>query len=95
MYLCLSDENQSTASSKRKKLTGSQKLQIAYGKEKLGTILRQVNASQNSRQTIDNTHNEFQPLLSIIAERFDNIIKDQSNYYIREENKNEFQLEKT
>ena len=30
-------------------------------------MLSQVNASQNSRQTIGNTQNSFQPLVSIIT----------------------------
>ena len=61
VYLCLSDANQPTVSSEHKKiLTGSQKLQIANGNEKLDTKLSQVNASQNSRQTIENTHNGYQ-----------------------------------
>ena len=35
-------------------------------------MLSQVDASQNSRQMIDNIHNDFQPLASIMTERFDN-----------------------
>ena len=58
-----------------KKLSGSQKLQIAYWNEKLDTMLNQVNASQNSRQMIDNIHNDFQPFDCIMAEKFDNIQK--------------------
>ena len=54
-----------------KKLSGSQKLQIAYRNEKLGTMLSQVNASQNSRQLIDNVHNDLQPFVCIMAERFE------------------------
>ena len=46
-------------------------------------MLSQVNASQNSRQMIDNIHNCFLPLASIITERFDNTPKDQSNYNLR------------
>ena len=79
MYL--SNTNQPTANSELKKLTGSQKLQIAYGNDKLKTILSQVNASQNSRQTIGNNHNGFQPLVSIKAESFDNTLKVQFKYY--------------
>ena len=71
------------------KLTRSQKLQIAYGNEKLDAILSQVNASQNSRQMIDNIHNDFQPFACIMNEKFDNTLKDQSNYYLREESKTE------
>ena len=58
-------------------------------------MLSQVNASQNSRQTIGNTHNDFQPLASIITERFDNSLKYQSNYYLREASKKECQEETT
>ena len=58
-------------------------------------MLSQVNASQNSRQTIGNTHNGFQSLASIITERFDNSLKYQSNYYLREESKKECQEETT
>ena len=50
-------------------------------------MLSLVNASQNSRQMIDNIHNVFQPFACIMTERFDNTPKDQSNYYLREENK--------
>ena len=55
------------------KLKRSQKLQIAYGNEKLDTVLSQVNALQISRQTIGNTHCCLQPLTSIITQRFDYI----------------------
>ena len=50
-------------------------------------MLSQVDASQNSRQIIDNIHNDFQPFTRIMTERFDNIPKDQSNYNLREDNK--------
>ena len=36
---------------------------------------------------IGNIHNDFQPFACIMTERFDNIPKDQSNYYLREESK--------
>ena len=36
------------------------------------TMLSQINVSQNSRQMIDNTHNDFQPFACIMTERFDN-----------------------
>ena len=52
-------------------------------------MLRQINASQNSRKKISNYHNGFQSKACIIAERFDNTIKDQSNYYLSEESKKE------
>ena len=58
-------------------------------------MLSQVNKSQNLRQTIGNTHNGLQLLASIITERFDNTLKDQSNYYLREESKKECQEETT
>ena len=86
MYLYLSDANHPTVSSELfKKFTGSQKLQIANGNEKLYTMLSQINSLQNSRQKLGNIHNGFQPLASIITERFDKTLKDQSNYYLREE----------
>ena len=78
-----------------KKLSGSQKLQIAYWNEKKTQKLSRVNASQNSRQMIDNIHNDFQPFSCIMTERFDNTPKDQSNYYLREENKKECREETT
>ena len=58
-------------------------------------MLSQVNKSQNSRQTIGNTHNGLQLLARIITERFDNTLKDQSNYYLREDSKKECQEEIT
>ena len=71
----------------KKKLSGNQRLQIAYGNEKLNTMLSQLNVSQNLRQMIDNIYNDFQPFSCIMAERFDNTPKDQSNYYLRKESK--------
>ena len=68
-----------------KRLSRNQKLQIAFGNEKLNTILSLVNASQNSRQRTDNTHSSFQPLIMIIAEKFYNIQKDETNNYFRKE----------
>ena len=56
-------------------------------------MLSQVNESQNSRQKIGNTHNGLQLLDSIITEWFDNTLKDQPNYYLREESKKECQEE--
>ena len=44
-----------------------------------------INSSQNSQQTIGNTHSGFHILASIITEWFDNTLKDRSNYYLREE----------
>ena len=59
------------------------------------TMLSRVNTSQNSRQMIDNIHNDFQPFSCIMTERLDNTPKDQSNYYFREENKKECREETT
>ena len=67
MLFYLSDANQHTASSELKKLTSCQKLQIVKGNEKLDTMLSQVIASQNSRQTIGNTHNGLQPFTCIMT----------------------------
>ena len=39
------------------------------------TMLSRVNTSQNSRQMIDNIHNDFQPFSCIMTERFDNTQK--------------------
>ena len=75
----------------KKKTYRKSDIQIVNQNEKLYIMLSQVNASQNSRQTIGNTHNGFQPLASIITERFDNSLKYQSNYYLREESKKECQ----
>ena len=95
MYLCLSDANQPTASSEPKiKPYRKSNIQIAYENEKLDTKLSQ-NASQNLRQTICNTHIDFQILASIITERFDNTLNDQSSYYLRGESKKESQEETT
>ena len=58
-------------------------------------MLSQVNASQDSRKMIDNIHNDFQLFTCIMTERFDNIPKDQSNYYLRDESKKECREETT
>ena len=58
-------------------------------------MLSQVNASQNSRQTIGNTNSCFRSLASIMTEMLDNTLKDQSNYCLREESKKEYQEETT
>ena len=42
---------------------------------------------------IGNTNNNFQPFACIMTDRFDNIPKVQSNYYLREESKKENQEE--
>ena len=67
------ESSQQLVENLKKKLTRNQKLQIAYGNEKLDTILSQVNAPENSRQQIANTQSGFQPLASIITERLDSI----------------------
>ena len=40
-------------------------------------------------QMIDNIHNDFQPFACIMTEKYDNIPRYQSNYYLREESKKE------
>ena len=47
------------------------------------------------QQMIDKIHNDFQPFACIMIEKFDNIPKDQSNYYLREESKKECREETT
>ena len=59
MLLCLGDANQQTVSSEFKKAYMKSSIQIANEKEKLYTMLSQVNPSQNSRQMIGNTYNGF------------------------------------
>ena len=66
ILLCLSDANKTTASSELKKAYRKSDIQIANRNEKLDTMLSQVNASQNSQQMIDNTHNGFQPLALVL-----------------------------
>ena len=74
--MCLNDANQPTASLELlKKLSGSQEPQIAYWIEKLDIMLSQENASQNSRQMIDNISNDLQPFACIMTKRFDNTQK--------------------
>ena len=75
----------------KKKLTRSQKLQVAYGNEKLVTILSQANAPENSRQPIANTQSGLQLLASIITQRLNNIQINETNNYLREETKEECQ----
>ena len=58
-------------------------------------MLSQVNAPQNSQQTIRNIHNDFHPFVCIMTKRFDNIPKDKTNYYLKEESKKECQEERT
>ena len=90
VYLCLSDANQPTASSEHNKNTyRKSKTADCLLKWDKDTMLSQVNASQNSRQMIDNIHNDFQSFACIMTERFDNTTKGQSNYYLREESKKE------
>ena len=73
--MCLNDANQPTASLELKKLSGSQKPQIAHWIEKLDTVLNQANASQNSLQMIDNINNDLQPFACIMIKRFDSTQK--------------------
>ena len=84
MLLCLSEEINQQLVQNLKKTYKKSDIKIEYGNEKLDTILSLVNSSQNSQQTIGNTHNGFRVLACIITERFDNTLKDQSNYYFRE-----------
>ena len=44
---------------------------------------------------VGNIHKDFQPFACIMTEKFDNIPKDQSNYYLREESKKECREETT
>ena len=89
------ESSQQLVENLKKKLTRSQKLQIAYRNEKLDTILSQVNAPENSRQQIANTQSGFQPLASIITERLESIQINESNNYLREETKEECQEDTT
>ena len=59
--------------------------------------MSQVNALENSRQPIANIQSGFQPLARIITERLDNysIQINESNNYLREENKEECQEDTT
>ena len=51
---------------------------IAYGNDKLDAILIYVNESKFSQQSIRNIHSDFQPLVCIINDKFDNIQMDES-----------------
>ena len=85
------ESSQQLVENLKQKLTRSQKLQIAYGNEKQDTILSQFNAPEISQQPIANTQSGFQPLASIITERLDNIQINESNNYLKEETKEEYQ----
>ena len=74
MHLCFGDTNHQIVNSELKKPYMKSGIQIANGNEKLYTMLSQVNALQNSRQTIDNTHNSFQPFSCIMTEMLDTLI---------------------
>ena len=65
----LGDANQQTMSSELNKVYMKSDIQIIKENEKLNTMLSQINASQNSRQTIGNTHNGFQPFAYIMTEK--------------------------
>ena len=67
MLLFFGDANQQTVNSELKKAYMKSGIQIANENEKLYTMLSQVNASQNSRQIIGNTHNGFQPFACIMT----------------------------
>ena len=74
MLLCLGDANQQKVSSELKKADMKSGIQIANENEKLYIMLSQVNASQNSRQMIGNTHNGFQPFACIMTENLDTLV---------------------
>ena len=67
--MCLGDANHQIVSSELKKAYMKSGIQIVNGNEKLDTMLSQINASQNSRQIIGNTHNGFQPFACIMTEK--------------------------
>ena len=58
---------------------------------KLDTILNQVNAPENSRQQIGNTHSGLQHLANIITERLNNTQINESDSYLNKETKEECQ----
>ena len=74
IFLCFVDANQQTVNLGLNKAYMKSGIQIANGGEKLYTMLIQVNASQNSRQMIDNTHNGFQPFACIMTEKLDTLV---------------------
>ena len=93
MYL--NDENQPTASSKLFKTF--RKSETAYCLLNWETR-HNAEPSQCITKFMTNDrqfHNDFQPFACIMTERFDNIPKDQSNYYLREESKKECREETT
>ena len=94
IYLCLNNANQPTACSENKKTFRKSKAADCLLKWDKDTMLRQVNASQNPRQMIDNIHNDFQPFAWIMTERFDNT-KRSIYYYLRKESKKESREETT
>ena len=59
MLLCFNDEKHPAVNLELKKLKYIKKMQIAYGNEKLDIILRQVDASQHSRQTLGSNYCGF------------------------------------
>ena len=74
MLLCFGNANQQTMNLELNKAYMKSGIQIANGNEILYTMLSQINASQNSRQMIDNTHNGFQPFACIMTERIDTVV---------------------
>ena len=87
IYLCLNKANQPTACSELKK---------TFRKSENADCLLKWETRHNAEpsqcitkfMTDDRQfHNDFQPFACSMTERFDNTPKDQSNYYLREENK--------
>ena len=74
MLLYFGDASQQTVNLELNKAYMKSGIQIANGNEKLYTMLSQVNALQNSRQMIDNTHNGFQPFACIMTEKLDTLV---------------------
>ena len=74
MLLHFGDTSQQTVNLELNKAYMKSGIQIANGNEKLYTMLSQVNALQNSRQMIDNTHNGFQPFACIMTEKLDTLV---------------------
>ena len=73
--MCLNDANQPTANSELFKAFRKTENANCLLKLDKNTMLSQFNASQNSRQMIDNINNDFQPFAFIMTERFDNTQK--------------------
>ena len=87
IYLRLNNANQPTACSELKKNT--------FNKSETADCLLKWESRHNAEPsqcitkfTIDDRqfHNDFQPFACITTEKFDKTPKDQSNYYLMEEN---------